>query len=108
MDSWTSSHNIDHVVAPGEAHERLAIVERRHAMIRRAVEIYMDDLQLTTAAGIKEGLTYIVPQLNATASVAGFSPSQWVLGFQPQLSGDLLSETFNLCTLAVIPTLKSS
>ena len=94
MDSWTAAHNIDHIVAPGEAHERLAIVERRHAMIRKAVEIYMSDLKIDHAAGIREGLTYIVPQLNATSSVAGFSPSQWVLGFQPQLGGDLLSDTF--------------
>ena len=94
MDAWTSAHNIDHIVAPGEAHERLALVERRHALIRRAVEIYMDDLGIDHVAGLKEGLTYIIPQMNATPSVAGFSPAQWVLGYQPQLSGDLLSDSF--------------
>ena len=39
MDEWTTAHNIEHEVAPGEAHERLALVERRHAVICRAVEI---------------------------------------------------------------------
>ena len=53
-------------------------------MIRRAIEIYMDDLNIDKAANIKEGPTYIVPQLNATPSVAGFNPAHWVLGFQPK------------------------
>ena len=29
---------------------------------------------------------------NSTPGVAGFSPSQWVLGYQPALAGDLLSD----------------
>ena len=92
MDDWTTAHNIEHVVAPGEAHERLAVVERRHAVIRRAVEIYLDFQKTDDAPGIKEALTYVMPQLNATPSVAGFSPTQWVLGHQPGMAGDLLSE----------------
>ena len=42
--------------------------------------------------GIKESLVYVVPQINNTANVAGFSPSQWVLGYQPHIPGDLLSD----------------
>ena len=89
MDEWTSAHGMQHKVAPGEAHERLAIVERRHALIRKAVEIYLDDVKVDHVEGIKEALTFVVPQLNATPIVAGFSPSQWVLGYQPSLAGDL-------------------
>ena len=87
MDDWTTAHNIEHIVAPDEAHERLAVVERRHAVIRRAVEIYLDDQKIDDAPGIKAALTH-----NATPSVAGFSPTQWVLGHQPGMAGDLLSE----------------
>ena len=91
FENWTSVHGVEHIVAPGEAHERLAIVERRHAVLRKAVEIYLDDLKLDHADGIREALTYCIPQLNSSPSVAGFSPSQWVLGYQPELAGSLLS-----------------
>ena len=66
MDEWTTAHGLQHKVAPGEAHERLAIVERRHALIRKAVEIYLDDVKVDHVEGIKEALTFVVPQLNAT------------------------------------------
>ena len=92
MDDWTAAHQIKHVVAPGEAHERLAIVERRHAVIRKAVEVYLNDLQMDGPAAIQEALSYVIPQLNSMPGVAGFSPSQWVLGYQPSLAGDLLSD----------------
>ena len=92
MDEWTTTHGLQHKVAPGEAHERLAIVERRHALIRKAVEIYLDDVKVDHVEGIKEALTFVVSQLNATPMVAGFSPSQWVLGYQASLAGDLLSD----------------
>ena len=93
IESWTNAHGIEQTVVAGEAHERLAIVERRHAILRKSVEVYMDDMQLTDASGIKEALTYCVPQINGTPSVAGFSPTQWVLG-QPQLAGSLLGDNF--------------
>ena len=51
-------------------------------------------LHLNNAKGIKEALIYCVPQLNGSNTVAGFSPAQWVLGYQPQLAGSLLSDTF--------------
>ena len=95
FDEWTSAHGIHHKVAPGEAHERLAVVERGHAVLRKACELYLDEMKLTTPAGIKEALVYIVPQQNATPSVAGFSPAQWLLGYQPNLTGDLLSTSLN-------------
>ena len=48
MLNWTSSMNIKHNMAPGEAHTRLSLVERRHAVLRKAIEIYMADLGLST------------------------------------------------------------
>ena len=86
MDTWSTSWGIEHQVAPGEAHERLALVERRHAVLRKAIEIYLNDRKLTNKKGIREAITHIIPQQNGTPSVAGFSPSQWVLGYQPELS----------------------
>ena len=95
MLAWTSSHNIQHLIAPGEAHTRLSLVERRHAILRKAVEIYMDDLGLTSIDGLRQALAYVLPQVNSNPNVAGFSPAQWVLGFQPKFPGDLTSEGLN-------------
>eukprot|EP00913_Durusdinium_trenchii_P011859 g11138.t1 len=81
MDEWTAAHGIEHSVAPGEAHERLALVERRHAVIRKSVEVYLDDMSADGPSGIQEALSYIIPQMNSIPGVAGFSPSQWVLGY---------------------------
>ena len=99
FESWSSALGIDHQVAPGEAHERLALVERRHAVLRRACEVYMQDRKLTDHHGIKEALTYVIPQQNATPAVPGFSPSQWVLGYQPELA-HLLDSNLNAAQLA--------
>ena len=95
MLAWTSSMNIQHMISPGEAHTRLGIVERRHSVLRKAVEIYMGDLDLHTVDGLRQALAYVLPQINSTPSVAGFSPSQWVLGFQPDFPGELLAEGLN-------------
>ena len=92
---WTAAHGIMHNVAPGEAHERLALVERRHAVLRRAVEIYMAEFGLDDPTGVKEALAYVVPQQNAIAGASGFSPTQWLLGYQPALAGDLLHDQLN-------------
>ena len=92
FQNWTTDRMIEHLVAPGEAHERLGLVERRHSILRKAVEVYLHDLELSGPDGIKESLVYVVPQINNTANVAGFSPSQWFLGYQPHVPGDLLSD----------------
>ena len=91
MNEWTTQHSIEHVVAPAESH-RLALVERRHVTLRRAIEIYMDDMKVSGPAGIRQALTYVVPQLNDTVSVAGYSPSQWLLGKMPRLPGGLAQD----------------
>ena len=89
FNSWTSTHGILHEVAPGEAHQKLALVERRHQILRKAIEVYMQDMSLMGTNGIRQALCYVLPQINATPSVGGFSPSQWLLGKQIRLPGDL-------------------
>ena len=95
MLTWTSDINIQHMISPGEAPTRLGIVERRHAVLRKAVEIYMNDLGLQMVDGLRQALAYVLPQVNSTPSVAGFSPAQWVIGYQPAFPGDLLAEGLN-------------
>ena len=95
FSEWCGNHSVEHLVAPGEAHNRLGVVERRHAVLRKAVEIYMTDLNLDDIDGLRQALTYVIPQSNAQPTVAGFSPTQWVLGFQPNAPGQLSAEGLN-------------
>ena len=95
MQEFLGEHGIVHTVSPGEAHTRLSAVERRHAVLRKAVEIYLDDRKLNTKDGIREALAFVLPQINASPTVSGYSPSQWVLGFQPHFPGDLFTEGLN-------------
>ena len=37
----------EHEVAPHEPHTRLSLVERRHAVLRKALELYVDDMQIS-------------------------------------------------------------
>ena len=90
---WSGNHSINHKVAPDEAHERLDQIERRHAILRKAIEVYVHDLKLEGKDGIRQALTYILPQLNVQPTVAGFSPTQWVLGYQPAQPGLLQSSS---------------
>ena len=95
MQNWTESLSILHEIAPGEAHTRLSLVERRHAVLRKAVELYMHDLKVYGVDGIKQALCYVVPQINAQPTVAGYSPSQWLFGYQPSLPGTMLADRIN-------------
>ena len=92
FNRWTTDHCVLHEVAPGEAHNKLSLVERRHQVLRKAIEVYLDDLKLEGPDGIREALCYIMPQINATPAAGGFSPTQWLLGRQIALPGDLAQE----------------
>ena len=87
--------NILHEIAPGEAHTRLSLVERRHAVLRKAVELYMHDLKVYGVDGIKQALCYVVPEIHGQATVAGYSPSQRLFGYQPSLPGTMLADRIN-------------
>ena len=95
FSEWTTQNDIIHEVSPGEAHARLAVVERRHQILRKSIEVFLHDLSMTGADGIKQAITYVIPQLNAQPTVAGFSPAQWVLGKQPTVAGELLGDNIN-------------
>ncbi|CAE7846298.1 TY5A [Symbiodinium microadriaticum] len=97
MMQFTTEHGIELIISPDEAHERLAQLERRHQVLRRAVELYLEDNPPTGSGpeSLIEALTFVVPQLNQSLSVGGFSPTQWVLGYQPTVPGSLLDSNVN-------------
>ena len=86
----------DDDVAPGEAHEQLALVERRRAFFEKGIgdlHEWLWDYGTSGGNAIREAISYVVPELNATPSPSGFSPSQWVLGQQPSFPGELLGSS---------------
>ena len=71
--------------APGEAHARLGIVERRHMVLRDALEKYMEYEQISkTKDDIRDALTYVAPAINQLTYNKGYTPSQWVLNTNPR------------------------
>ena len=52
----------------------------------------MTDRNLDNTTGVRMALTYVLPQINSSTTVAGFSPMQWVLGKQVTLPGKLCGE----------------
>ena len=56
MRVFVADPNIKHTIAPGEAHQRLGIVARRHAVLRKAIKIYMDDGKLSDVDDIRQAV----------------------------------------------------
>ena len=79
-------------VSPGQVHNRTSIVERRHQLLRRALQIYLDDNQISGIDAIQEALAWVVPSLNQHTFVNGFTPVQLALGQQPNLPGLMSDE----------------
>ena len=95
MREWATEQGIKLVISPGQSHTRLAILERRHQVTRRAVSLFLDSNPDIAKAqdGLKIALNYVVPQLNRMPNVHGYSPLQWVLGYTPHVPGLLTEET---------------
>jgi len=100
LREWATEQGIQLVISPGQSHTRLAILERRHQVTRRAISIFLEANPgvANDRDGLVIALNYIVPQLNRTPNVQGFSPLQWVLGYTPHVAG-LLSEESSLYPL---------
>ena len=94
---WTDQHGIQLLAAPGEAHERMGAIERSHAVLREALETYLETEQITrTVENVKDALNYVPSQVNRLTHHKGFSPAQWVLGYDPALTGSISADIFNI------------
>ena len=87
---------------PGQ-YTRLAILERRHQVIRRAIELYVADQEqgdvlqpYEPRERLIQALCYVIPQINRGTNVRGYSPVQWVLGYTPHVPGLLTEESLEL------------
>lgn len=77
------------MISPGQAHERLAILERRDHVIQRALELFLMESGDFSADGIIQAIYYVLPQvnLNRMPNVQGYSLLQWTLGYNPHVPG---------------------
>ena len=85
---WAESHGVHTHVAPPEAHHRLGPVERRHAVLREALEKYINHAvtegkRTPNLKLLQEALCFVPNQINTLAYTRGYSSTQWVLGYQP-------------------------
>ena len=65
--------------APGEAHARLGIVERRHMVLRTAIENYLDNSGVEeTIDAVREAVNHVAPAMNNLSFTRGYTPTQWV------------------------------
>ena len=78
-------------ISPGQAHTRLAILERRHQVTRRALTLFLEGNPevAKSADALVTALNYVIPQINRTPNVCGYSPIQWTLGYPPHIPGML-------------------
>ena len=100
LRNWASDHGIFLNINPGQAHARLGILERRHQVLRRAVELYIADTNSTINRDtVAQALTYVIPQINNTPNLQGFSATQWTFGYVPKLPGHLMDEDLTVAQL---------
>ena len=92
---WAASRSIALEVQPAEQHSWLGVVERKHQVVRRALELYQDDLGQHDLSSLKEAAIYVPHAINQTSMVRGFTPQQWVLGKTMTYAHGLSGEIFN-------------
>lgn len=51
-------------VAPAEAHNWLGVLERKHQVVRRSLEPYMDEVGGATLPALREACIYVPPRIN--------------------------------------------
>ena len=103
VKSWCDDNGIQMDISPGQAHTRLGIVERRHRVLRRAIDIYLMDHVKKHGRCDREALTtalcYVVPQINNQPNIKGFSATQWAMGLNPRVPGVLMDSDLTVAQL---------
>lgn len=95
LRDWRSEHNIILEIAPAEAHNWIGSIERKHQVIRRSLELYMEDRGRRDKQTLIEAAIYCPGQINALSYIRGFTPAQWVLGRSSSDSFSLTASLFN-------------
>ena len=92
---WCNEKGIILEVAPAASHNWLGVVERRHQVVRRALEVYMEDVGRKGVATLKKAAIYVPNRINMLSFTKGFSPYQWVLGKTRQQEMSLAADLYH-------------
>ena len=95
LREWTAERNIALEIAPAESHNWLGAVERKHQVVRRALELHMEDSGKKNHSGLLQACVYVPSQINSMSMVRGFTPQQWVMGKNPSQVQSLTGEIFS-------------
>lgn len=71
---WASSRGIALEVQPAEMHSWLGVVERKHQVVRRALELYQEEMNQFDLKALKEAALYGPHAINQLSIVRGFTP----------------------------------
>ena len=95
LRDWCSERGIMLEIAPAESHNWLGSVERKHQVVRKALELYMDERGQRSKKMLAEAAIYCPGQINSLSYTKGFTPAQWVLGKAPYDVLSLTADVFN-------------
>ena len=74
----------------------MGIVERRHMVLRTALEHFMDMENIPkTIDGVREVVTFVAPAMNNLVFTKGYTPGQWVLNTNPRDPTAVTADEFN-------------
>ena len=54
--TWAENHDIELKISPGQVHIRTSVVERRHQLLRRAVQIYINNNEIAGVDALHDAL----------------------------------------------------
>ena len=69
-------------IAPAESHNWIGSIERKHQVVRKSLEIYMQERGKRDKKTPEEAAIYCPGQINSLSYTRGFTPAQWVLAGQ--------------------------
>ena len=95
LRDWCSERGIMIEISPAESHNWLGSVERKHQVVRKALELYMDERGGRSKKLLEEAAVYCPGQINSLSYTKGFTPAQWVLGKAPYDVLSLTADVFN-------------
>ena len=92
---WATQRGVTLEVQPAENHSWLGVVERKHQVVRRALELFMDQCDSHDLKSLKKAALYVPHSINQLSFHRGFTPQQWVLGKSMTYVHGLSGEFFN-------------
>ena len=90
MQEWTELYGTLVIPVARGAHFQLGVAERRIGALRVAIEALVVEKQLSGARDVYRGVVSVMASGNRLIRQGGYSPSQWVLGQDVTLPGDLV------------------